>query len=50
MLTVALPVDGRRSVCVAGKLQAEKEEKKEEEEEEQEEEEKEEEEEEQGLL
>ena len=34
MLTVALPVDGRRSICVAGEWQAEEEEAEEEEEEE----------------
>ena len=33
MLTVALPVDGRRSICVAGEWQAEEEEAAEEEEE-----------------
>ena len=37
MLTVALPVDGRRSICVAGEWQAEEEEAEEEEEEEEEE-------------
>ena len=37
MLTVALPVDGRRSICVAGEWQAEEEEAEEEEEEEKEE-------------
>ena len=36
MLTVALPVDGRRSICVAGEWQAEAEEEAEEEEEEKE--------------
>ena len=36
MLTVALPVDGRRSICVAGEWQAEEEEAEEEEEEEEE--------------
>ena len=46
MLTVALPVDGRRSICVAGEWQAEEEEAEEEEEEEEEEKEEEEEEEE----
>ena len=34
VLTVALPVDGRRSICVAGEWQAEEEEAEEEEEEE----------------
>ena len=38
MLTVALPVDGRRSICVAGEWQVEEEEEAEEEEEEEEEE------------
>ena len=37
MLTVALPVDGRRSICVAGEWQAEEEEAEAEEEEEEEE-------------
>ena len=37
MLTVALPVDGRRSICVAGEWQAEEEEEAEAEEEEEEE-------------
>ena len=37
VLTVALPVDGRRSICVAGEWQAEEEEAEEEEEEEKEE-------------
>ena len=36
VLTVALPVDGRRSICVAGEWQAEEEEAEEEEEEEKE--------------
>ena len=36
MLTVALPVDGRRSICVAGEWQAEEEEEEEAEEEEEE--------------
>ena len=36
MLTVALPVDGRRSICVAGEWQAEEEEEAEAEEEEEE--------------
>ena len=39
MLTVALPVDGCRSICVAGEWQAEEEEAEEEEENEEEEEE-----------
>ena len=39
VLTVALPVDGRRSICVAGEWQAEEEEEEEEEAEEEEEEE-----------
>ena len=42
MLTVALPVDGRRSICVAGEWQAEEEEAEAEAEEEEEEEEEEE--------
>ena len=46
MLTVALPVDGCRSICVAGEWQAEEEEEEAEEEEEEENEEEEEEEEE----
>ena len=37
VLTVALPVDGRRSICVAGEWQAEEEEEEAEEEEEEEE-------------
>ena len=37
MLTVALPVDGRRSICVAGEWPAEEEEEAEKEEEEKEE-------------
>ena len=37
MLTAALPVDGRRSICVAGEWQAEEEEEAEAEEEEEEE-------------
>ena len=50
MLTVALPVDGCRSICVAGEWQAEEEEEEAEEEEEEENEEEEEEEKEENEV
>ena len=50
MLTVALPVDGCRSICVAGEWQAEEEEEEAEEEEEENEEEEEEEEKEENEV